>query len=260
MTRRHLSFECNGATLVGTLDEAEGATALLIVTGGNELRAGAWNGQAQFAARIAAAGFPAFRFDRRGIGDSEGSNAGFRGSEADIAAAIDALKANAPQISRVIGFGNCDGATALALGRGSGFDGLILSNPWIVEESDGEETAAPLPAAVVRAHYAERLKDPRAILRLLKGGVAFGKLFASLREALRPAPPPSSLAQEFAAGIKTFKGPVSILLAERDRTAQVFAASWDGADPRLHRCTGATHSYVESQDWLEAQVLEMLRP
>lgn len=259
MTRRHLSFECDGAKLVGTLDEAEGATALLIVTGGNELRAGAWNGQAQFAVRIAAAGFPVFRFDRRGIGDSEGANAGFNGSAADISAALDALKANAPQVSRVIGFGNCDGATALALGGGSGFDGLILSNPWTVEESDGEESTA-LPPAAVRAHYAQRLKDPRAILRLLKGGVAFGKFFASLREALRPAPPPSSLAQEFATGIKTFKGPVSILLAERDRTAQVFAASWDGADPRLHRCTGATHSYVESQDWLEARVLEMLRP
>ncbi len=259
MTRRHLSFECEGATLVGTLDEAEGATALLIVTGGNELRAGAWNGQAQFAARIAAAGFPVFRFDRRGIGDSEGSNAGFRGSSVDIAAALDALKANSPQVSRVIGFGNCDGATALALDRSGGFDGLLLSNPWTVEESDGEEAAAPPPAAV-RAHYFQRLKDPRAILRLLKGGVAFGKLFASLRVALRPAPPPSSLAQEFAAGIKAFKGPISILLAERDRTAQVFAAGWDGADPRLRHCTGATHSYVESQDWLEAQVLEMLRP
>lgn len=258
MTRRHISFDCAGAQLIGTLDEAEGTAALLIVTGGNELRAGAWNGQAQFAARIAAAGFPVLRFDRRGVGDSAGDNAGFTGSAADIAAALDALKAHAPHVTRVVGFGNCDGATALALSGGAGFDGLVLSNPWTIEASDGEEPAA-VPPAAVRAHYLQRLKDPRAILRLLKGGVAIGKLFASLRDALRPAPPPSSLAQEFAAGLKRFKGPVAILLAGRDRTAQVFAASWNSADERLYRCPDATHSYVESQDWLAGQVLEMLR-
>ena len=54
MTRRHLTFACEGAALAGTLDLAPGSTGLLIVTGGNEVRAGAWNGQALFAARIAA--------------------------------------------------------------------------------------------------------------------------------------------------------------------------------------------------------------
>ncbi|PLK25765.1 hydrolase 1, exosortase A system-associated [Novosphingobium sp. TH158] len=259
MTRRHLQFECEGAALVGTLDEAAAETALLMVTGGNELRAGAWNGQALMAARIAAAGFPVFRFDRRGVGDSEGANAGFRGSANDIAAAIAALKAEAPQVRRVIGFGNCDGASGLMLSGGAGFDGLVLSNPWTIEpEAEGEEPAPPPPAAV-RAHYAQRLKDPRAILRLFKGGVAFGKLFASLRDALRPAPPPGTLAQELAAGLQRFKGPVTILLAERDRTAQAFEAGWDRNDARLRRCAGGTHSYVESQDWLAARLLEALR-
>ncbi|MFM5932018.1 MAG: hydrolase 1, exosortase A system-associated [Novosphingobium sp.] len=258
MTRRHIFFACEGSQLVGTLDEAAGECALLIVTGGNELRAGAWNGQAQFAARVAPAGFPVFRFDRRGVGDSEGANAGFRGSAADIAAALAALRAEAPQVRRVFGFGNCDGASALMLSAGAGFDGLILSNPWTIEETAGDAPAAPPPAAV-RAHYLQRLKDPRAILRLLKGGVAIGKLFASLRAALRPAPPPSSLAQEMAAGLKRFTGPVRILLAERDRTAQVFDAVWDKSDKRVARCPGATHSYVESQDWLESQVLSALR-
>lgn len=258
MSRRHILFDCEGAALVGTLDEGSETTALLIVTGGNEVRAGAWNGQAQFAARIAAAGYPVLRFDRRGVGDSEGVNATFTGSAADIAAAIAAFREAAPHITRVIGMGNCDGATALVRAGGANCDGLVLSNPWVIE-GDGEEEAAPAPPAAVRAHYLRRLRDPSAILRLMKGGVAFGQLFASLRSALRPAPPPSTLAQIFAVQLKAFKGPVTILLAGRDRTAQVFEAGWDKSDPRLRRCAEATHSYVESQDWLEAQALEALR-
>ena len=258
MTRQHIAFDCEGARLIGTLDEGSESTALLIVTGGNEVRAGAWNGQAQFAARIAGAGFPVFRFDRRGVGDSDGVNTGFTDSAADIAAAIAALHASAPQVTRVIGMGNCDGATALVLAKGAGCDGLVLSNPWTIEGDEGDGPAAAPPAAV-RAHYLRRLRDPRAILRFLRGGVKIGQLFGSLKSALRPAPPPSSLAQTFAAELKAFGGPVTILLAGRDRTAQVFEAGWDKSDPRVRRCAEATHSYVESQDWLEARVLEALR-
>lgn len=258
MSRRHITFDCEGAQLIGTLDEGSETTALLIVTGGNEVRAGAWNGQAKFAARIAEAGFPVFRFDRRGVGDSAGGNSCFTDSAADIAAALAALRSAAPQVTRIVGMGNCDGATALVLAKGAGCDALVLSNPWTIEGDDGDEPA-PAPPAAVRAHYLQRLRDPRAILRFLRGGVAIGQLLGSLKSALRPAPPPSTLAQTFAAELKAFAGPVTILLAGRDRTAQVFEASWDKSDPRVRRCVDATHSYVESQGWLEAQVLEALR-
>ena len=80
MNRLHLTFECADSTLAGTLDMACGASGLLLVSGGNEIRSGAFSGQAALAARIAAAGFPVFRFDRRGIGDSGGENKGFRNS------------------------------------------------------------------------------------------------------------------------------------------------------------------------------------
>lgn len=251
-----MTFACEGSTLLGTLDEAAGQTGLLIVSGGNELRAGAWNGQALLAGRIAAAGYPVFRFDRRGVGDSEGPNGDFRSSGPDIAAAIEAFSQAAPQISRIVAFGNCDAASALMLAGGAGCDALVLSNPWTIEVDTGEAAASP-PAAV-RAHYLRRLKDPRAILRLLKGGVAFGKLLGSLRDAVKPNPPASSLAQEMAAGLARFEGPVSILLAGRDRTAQVFEANWPKADPRVQRCPQASHSYVDAQDWLLARMLEAL--
>ena len=268
MSRLPLTFGCGSLTLAGTLDTAPGSAGLLIVSGGNEIRAGAFGGQAELAARIARAGFPVFRFDRRGVGDSEGENRGFRGSERDIAAALDAFRAMAPQVERVVGFGNCDAASALMLAGGAGLSGLVLSNPWTMEGSgegaEGTEHNAPPPGAI-RARYAEKLRNPREIVRLLRGGVDLNKLARGLVRSLKPASPPSSLAQDMHAGLATFTGPVRILLATADRTAQVFETAWDavtgGPDPRIQRCEGAGHSYVEPihRDWLKAQILAALR-
>lgn len=256
MTRRPVLFGCEGAQLVGTLDEAEGTTGLLLVSGGNEVRSGAWGGQAQLAARIATQGFPVFRFDRRGVGDSEGENHGFRSSGPDISAALAAFRRECPQLARVVGLGNCDAATALALAGGAGLDALILSNPWTLEDE-----AAPAPPAAVRDHYRRRLADPRALLRLVTGKVSPGKLIASLVQALRPAPPPAGLAVELAEALARYPGPVRILLAERDRTAQAFLAGWNRTDSRLHVCAGASHSFVEpeAREWYTSQVLAALR-
>lgn len=254
--RRHFTFDCEGSRLVATLDDADGTTGLFIVTGGNETRAGAWDGQAEFAARIAAAGFPVLRFDRRGTGDSEGENGGFRSSAPDIAAAIAAFREQCPAMRRIVGLGNCDAASALMLSGGAGLDGLILSNPWTIED----EVAAPPPEAV-RSHYRQRLANPAAILRLLTGKVALGPLVRSLFAATKAPPPPSSLAQEMAEGIEWFAGQVRFLVADRDRTGQAFLSAWDKADGRIRRCGDATHSYVEphAREWLLEQVLDVLR-
>jgi exosortase A-associated hydrolase 1 len=256
MTRRHLTFACDGSTLVGTLDSGHATTGLLIVSGGNELRSGAWAGQAQFAAQIAAEGYPTLRFDRRGVGDSEGLNAEVKSSAPDIAAALVAFRAACPQLTRIVAMGNCDAASALMLAQGNGCDGLILSNPWTIE---GDSAAQP--PEMLRHHYRQRLASPAALLRLLRGEVKLGKLFASLRGALRPAPPPGGLAQDMAQGISVFKGPVSILLASRDRTALAFQAVWKKGDPRVEVCEGASHSFVEAEAraWLLSRVLGMLR-
>ncbi|MFO6447459.1 hydrolase 1, exosortase A system-associated [Erythrobacter sp. NE805] len=258
MSRHSLTFPCGSLSLAGTLDTAPGTTGLLIVSGGNEVRAGAFGGQAALAARIAAAGFPVFRFDRRGVGDSEGENRGFRHSAKDLSAALDAFRAIAPQVACVVGFGNCDAASALMLTRGAGCDALVLSNPWTIEEDDAGATPPP---AAIRARYAEKLANPREIMRLASGGVNLGKLARGLVQALRPSPPPSSLAQAMAAGLAGFPGAVRILLATADRTAQVFEQAWDKGDPRIRRCEGGTHAYVapEHRAWLEAQLLEILR-
>lgn len=262
MTRLSHTFGCGSLVLAGTLDTAPGTSGLMIVSGGNEIRAGAFGGQAELAARIARTGFPVFRFDRRGIGDSEGENRGFRHSTRDIAAALDAFRAMAPQITRVIAFGNCDAASALMLAGGAGCDGLVLSNPWVIEQNAATgEAGSTLPPAAIRARYLEKLKNPRELARLLGGGVNLRKLARGVVRSLNPVPPPSSLAIELRVGLARFAGDVRILLATADRTAQVFEAAWDKHDPRIHRCKGAGHAYVEphQRDWLKAEIVAILR-
>ncbi len=260
MTRRHFTFECEGSHLLGTVDGGPDATSgLLLVTGGNELRSGAFSGQAQLAARLAAMGFAVMRFDRRGVGDSEGANGEFRTSGPDLAAALASFRQHCPAIERVVGFGNCDGASALMLAKGAGCDALVLSNPWTFEGTGEDEQEAP--PEIVRDHYRKRLTDPAAIKRLLSGQVSLGKLFGSLIGALRPSAPPGSLAQDIASGLKEFPGDLTFLIAERDRTGKAFLAGWDKADPRIQICPDATHAYVEphAREWLDARLIEALR-
>ena len=258
MSRRPVTFECEGDRLFGTLDEADGATGLLIVSGGNEIRCGAWCGQAQLAARVAAAGFPVLRYDRRGVGDSEGENRGFRDSRDDIAAALAAFRAEAPTVERVVAFGNCDAASALMLfGAELDLAGLLLANPWVVEGDDEGTVHAP---AALRRRYLRKLADPAEWKRLASGGVDFRNLVRGLRQAVGTAPP-SDLVATMREGLDRFTGRAKIPLAERDRTAQLFLAAWGPNDPRIERLASASHSFADeaAREWLFERVLAMLR-
>lgn len=222
--RRLTSFTCEGAMLAGTLDEAGGGVGLLIVTGGSQTRIGAHRGQARLAAAVAAAGFPAFRFDRHGVGDSEGEDPGFLGSAPDIGAAAAAFRALCPQVTRVLGFGLCDGATALALHHAAaGLDGLILVNPWTVEPS-----ADLPPPAAIRRRYAARLLDPAAWKRLLTGGIDYRAAVRGLASAARPSSA-APLATAMAGALGATDLPLAIVLATGDATAIAFEAEWRGA-------------------------------
>jgi len=243
--RRLIAFDCATDTLLGSLDEAEGETGLLIVSGGNEVRMGAHRGMALLAGRLAGDGVPVFRFDRRGVGDSTGRNRGYASNHADIAAAAATFRANAPSVRKLVGFGNCDAATALALFGGRiGFDRLILSNPWVVEPGDDLP-----PAAAIRARYAERLRDPRQWWRLVSGGVNIERLIKGLGKivAKRHETTEASLADRFFGALPP---DTAIILAEHDATAQAFAAEarrrrWPGD---IHRVDTPSHSYARIGD------------
>lgn len=262
MSRRHLTFACAGSRLVGTLDPGTQGTGLLIVSGGNELRSGPWASQALLAGKVAQAGFPVFRYDRRGIGDSEGSNSGFTSSGPDIAAALAAFRAEVPDLARIVAYGNCDAASALMLERGQGCHALVLANPWTFDSAPEAQDPAPaLTPQRLRAHYLRRLADPRAWARLLTGRVAFGGLAQSLKGAAAADAPASNLHHAIASGLAAFGGPAALLVAGRDRTGMAFLDHWDRADPRLRLCPGASHSFAEpaARAWLEEQILSVLR-
>ncbi len=172
--RRPLGFACEGAALVGTLDEGTGPRGLLIVTGGGETRFGPHRLFARLATALAASGHPVFRFDRRGVGDSEGEDGGYAASGPDIAAALAAFRAACPAMTTVAGFGLCDGATALAL-HGGGLDALVLANPWLVEPAGDLP-----PAAAIRHRYRERLTSVAAWRRALSGGIDYRRAMRGL--------------------------------------------------------------------------------
>lgn len=260
--RHQLSFACGGAALAASLDDAPGATGLLIVSGGNEIRSGAHRGMATLAARIAAAGYPVFRFDRRGIGDSEGDNRGFEGSAPDIASAVAAFHHAAPHVGRLVAFGNCDAASALLLHQPLALDALILANPWTYEsEVEADEPSLP-PASAIRARYLSRLKDPKSLLRLVKGDVDLKKLLHGLSALGRSKAPaaPDSLPARLDAAMAQLKCPATILLATGDRTAQAFVDHCDPGDTPVERLDSPSHSFAGSDaDWLAERILVALR-
>lgn len=267
--RRLTHFTCAGETLAATLDEAPGTTGLLIVSGGNEIRIGAHRGMAELAATVAAAGHPAFRYDRRGIGDSSGENNGFESTAQDISEAASAFRREAPHVTRIVAFGNCDAASALILFHAQApIDALILTNPWAIEPSAEGDTLPP--AAAIRSRYLEKLKNPRELLRLLTGGVNIRKLISGLAKAsAKRSQPPTSLPARLAASLATAQIPVTILLAERDNTALAFADHWKSAAfaparvrHTLITCPTDSHSFARPQDkaWLTDQVRAALAP
>lgn len=291
MMRTPLSFLCAGHRMAATLDRPDAGvalheTGLMIVSGGNEIRAGAHGGQAMLAAWAAARGHAVLRYDRRGVGESEGDNHGFLSSGPDIAAAAAAFRAAVPGMTRILALGNCDAASALALyGAVAGIDALVLANPWTfdnaAEEGSGAN-ASPVPSpalghspAAIRARYWRRLKQPGRLARdLVMGRIAIAPLRHGLRRALRDLGPdaghvaPSTrLASDMAAALAQGGLPTRILLAERDRTAQAFMDEWKkpafaparAAGIALHRCPTASHSFTgEAQAWLRAQLADAL--
>lgn len=218
--RRLLSFDCEGAALGGSLDPAAGETGLLLVTGGTQTRIGSHRMYERLAAALAKAGWPCFRYDRRGVGDSEGEDPDFRDSGPDLAAAAAAFRREQPQLKRVLGFGLCDGASTLALhGKAAGLDGYVLVNPWFVEAEAGEP-----PAAAIKSRYKEQLLSVDGWKRLLSGSISYRKVLKGLGKIL--ASKPSSLSGEIAASLTKASVPAQLILATRDSTAIAAQAEW----------------------------------
>jgi len=247
--RRLIAIACEGETLAATLDDAPGTTGLLIVSGGNEIRSGAHRGMAMLAHRLAETGIPVFRYDRRGIGDSSGDNGGFSTAQPDLIAAAAAFRAAVPHVTRLVGFGNCDAASTLALfGRSAGLDRIVLANPWVVEPIDDLP-----PAAAIRAHYRKALVDPSTWRRAISGGISVSKFIRGLERITRARPEDETpLARRVLTAISAWQADAKVILAKGDATAIAFAAAASATiqaetiDTASHSFTGPASAALEN--------------
>jgi exosortase A-associated hydrolase 1 len=246
--RRLLSFRCGETELAATVEGAEGETGLLLVTGGSQTRVGSHRMYERLSKALSQEGFPCFRYDRRGVGDSGGEDPGYLDSGPDIAAAAQAFRDAAQQVRRIFGFGLCDGASALALhGDQAGLDGIILVNPWLVEA----EAGAPPPAAI-KQHYRKRLLSGEGWKKLLSGQVDYWKLLKGMTKIASPKRD-RSLAARIASALQQHGLPAEVILATGDATAiaasaELNAATFRGRIRQIDRIESDSHTFARTGD------------
>ena len=246
--RRLLTFPVQGETLGASFDAGDGDVGVVMVTGGSQTRVGSHRMYERLAAALSAAGVSTLRFDRRGVGDSSGSDSGFRRSGEELAGAVELLRRERPGLRKIFGFGLCDGATALCLSSArAGLDGVILVNPWLVEA----EAGAPPPAAV-RHHYRQRLLSREGWKKILTGQINIGKLLKGVRSASQRSQA-SPLAQEAARGLAGSSLPAIAILCTGDATAiaaeqELKASEFNGLIVEVHTIDSDSHTFARPGD------------
>jgi uncharacterized protein len=158
-------FECAGSELVGMIHvptNPQRRGMISIVAGGPQYRAGVGRMQVQMARELAANGVATFRFDYRGLGDSEGEFRGFEDIEDDLAAAISAFREHAPCVQEIVLWGGCDAASAILINawRHPEVVGLVLGNPWVHSGTTAD--------AVAVKHYGQRLRNLDFWMKVLR--------------------------------------------------------------------------------------------
>lgn len=228
-----IEIACGDSLLRGILHSSthRGRRGVIIIVGGPQYRVGSHRQFVLLGRALAAAGIPTMRFDHRGIGDSEGEPTTFESLDDDIRAAVDAFRTRLPEITEIVLWGLCDGATAAAFyaPRDSRIRGLVLLNPWVRSDSTEAKT-------YITSYYATRLMQRAFWAKMLRGRVDIARSVLSalhwLRAAVRLKPRQSSsgsvLADRMLASLSSFSGRVMVVLSGRDLTAQEFITTVRG--------------------------------
>lgn len=247
-------FNCDGETLVGIISHPPhrpSRRGVLIVVGGPQYRVGSHRQFVLIARRIAAAGFPAFRFDYRGMGDASGALRAFDGVEDDIRSAADAFMSQCREVREIVVWGLCDAASAALMFATSEprFTGLVLVNPWV-------RSAQTLARTHLRHYYVRRLLDPGFWRHVIRGTFsprravrsALGDLVLAATRADRSLE--SSFIDAMRAGVQRFRGHTLLVLSGNDLTAKEFENVTD-TDPGWHSAlntSAVTRVRIEAAD------------
>ena len=223
-----VNFDCVGDKLFGVLHRCavDASVGVLIVVGGRQFRVGAHRQFVMLARYLASRGIPVFRFDVRGMGDSEGQVRHFLSLDVDIAQAVAAFQYHSPTLKTIALWGLCDGASAAILSAASNsmIKGVMLVNPWISTDNGIART-------YLKHYYKKRLFDPVFWRKVFTGGVKWRTSLVSLHQTLRSmrnterpdeVSDDSTLPDIIFDAVNQYSGRMKIVISERDLTAREF--------------------------------------
>jgi exosortase A-associated hydrolase 1 len=273
-----LLFDVEGSTLFGVaaVPAKPWKNGVVIVVGGPQYRIGSHRQFVLLARALAQAGIAVFRFDCRGMGDSEGDAVGFEAIGPDIRGAIDAFLSAVPTVRSVVLWGLCDGATAAAFyaTTDSRVAGLALYNPWVRTEEGESRT-------MIRRYYGRRMLEPSFWRKVAAGNWQMRASFADLGQRLATIAqsrrsrdrnmPREGLPLRLALALKKMPQPIFIGLSGNDFVAAEFKMQI-AADEALRAAvarrnvtmvdiTGADHTF-SSGKWraiVESSTISWLR-
>ena len=164
--QRAIRFSCLGSSMVGIIDLPERPLprAVLVVAGQPDSRLGAQRQFAMLARALARRGFAVMRFDRRGIGDSEGCDY----NDSDVRAAVQELCEQVPAIEEVVLLAPGSAAAIATASACARIDervcALLLLDPRRRSGRRADRTLAPptpAPAPIGAALFWRRAQAPR---------------------------------------------------------------------------------------------------
>jgi exosortase A-associated hydrolase 1 len=265
---RPIVFDCQGCRLIGVLHRPRvaGPRGVLIIVGGPQTRIGSHRQFLLLARALAERDIPVFRFDYRGMGDSEGDFLGFEHIADDISAALDTFTKEVGTLREVVLWGLCDAASAAMINcsRDKRIRGLVLANPWVRSDTG-------LAVARLRHYYGRRFFSRELWRKVLAGKfetVSSVKSFIStVLKACGDASdksvetsPREDAAVDFIErmrrGLEKFEGEVLFILSGDDLTASEFRdLARSGPWRRLiKRRTTRVYEYPESNHTFSSQV------
>lgn len=220
--QRALRFSCGGSSLVGVVDVPERPLqrGVLVLAASEQYRVGSHRQFTLLSRVLAQRGIPVMRFDRRGMGDSDGEPRAFDAIEDDIAAAMKEFFIQMPEMkeSVILGLGDAALAAALYAPTDERVCALVLLNPL-----PGAPRGDPVEA--LRHHYLARLGEVSFWKKVARGKVDISAGAAALRENLQHTARTrrNALPRRVAASLAGFDGRLLMVLGGEDMAARQFA-------------------------------------